>query len=174
MDPDPQSCWIRLNLYPDPQHWFKKCVFLFIESLSLCLPVLQMFSKLSKQMREKKYHPALKTLEQLESTHLPRIANYRSALLHIIGIRWRTPLPQYFLFNPWQKKVLWIRLNLIRIWILARHIASAKSVPDTSQDLKTFNLIYDCRPHPSQTTKRRGIPVPVDIYCDVNSCIISI
>jgi hypothetical protein len=36
-----------------------------------------MFSKLSKQMREKKYHPALKTLEQLESTHLPRIANYR-------------------------------------------------------------------------------------------------
>jgi len=48
-----------------------------IESLSLCLPVLQMFSKLSKQMREKKYHPALKTLEQLEQTHLPRIANYR-------------------------------------------------------------------------------------------------
>jgi hypothetical protein len=47
------------------------------EALSLCLPVLQMFSKLSKQMREKKYHPALKTLEQLESTHLPRIANYR-------------------------------------------------------------------------------------------------
>lgn len=48
-----------------------------IESLSLCLPVLQMFSKLSKQMREKKYHPALKTLEQLESSHLPKIANYR-------------------------------------------------------------------------------------------------
>ena len=48
-----------------------------IESLSLCLPVLQMFTKLSKQMRDKKYHPALKTLEQLEQTHLPRIANYR-------------------------------------------------------------------------------------------------
>ena len=36
-----------------------------------------MFSKLSKQMRDKKYHPALKTLEQLEQIHLPRIANYR-------------------------------------------------------------------------------------------------
>jgi len=48
-----------------------------IEALSLCLPVLQMFSKLSKQMRDKKYHPALKTLEQLEQIHLPRIANYR-------------------------------------------------------------------------------------------------
>merc|ERR1719309_300716 len=48
-----------------------------VTSLSLCLPVLQMFSKLSKQMREKKYHPALKTLEQLEASHLPKIANYR-------------------------------------------------------------------------------------------------
>ena len=48
-----------------------------IESLALCLPVLQTFSKLSKQMKEKRYHPALKTLEQLEHTYLPRIANYR-------------------------------------------------------------------------------------------------
>ena len=48
-----------------------------IEALSLCLPVLAQFSKLSRQMRDKKYHPALKTLEQLETTHLPRIANYR-------------------------------------------------------------------------------------------------
>ena len=48
-----------------------------IESLALCLPVLQTFSKLSRQMKEKRYHPALKTLEQLEHTYLPRIANYR-------------------------------------------------------------------------------------------------
>ena len=48
-----------------------------IDSLSLCLPVLQMLTKLSKQMKEKKYHPALKTLEQLEQSHLPKIANYR-------------------------------------------------------------------------------------------------
>ena len=48
-----------------------------IESLSLCLPVLQMFTKLNKQISEKKFHPALKTLEQLEHTYLPRITNYR-------------------------------------------------------------------------------------------------
>ena len=48
-----------------------------IESLALCLPVLQTFSKLSRQMKEKRYHPALKTLEQLEHNYLPRIANYR-------------------------------------------------------------------------------------------------
>ncbi len=48
-----------------------------IESLSLCLPVLQMFTKLKKQMSEGRHHPALKTLEQLEHTFLPRIAGYR-------------------------------------------------------------------------------------------------
>lgn len=48
-----------------------------IESLSLCLPVLQMFTRLNKQMSEKRFHPALKTLEQLEHTYLPRIAKYR-------------------------------------------------------------------------------------------------
>ncbi len=48
-----------------------------IESLSLCLPVLQMFTKLNKQMAERRFHPALKTLEQLEHTFLPRIAGYR-------------------------------------------------------------------------------------------------
>jgi hypothetical protein len=36
-----------------------------------------MFTKLNKQMSEKRFHPALKTLEQLEHTFLPRIANYR-------------------------------------------------------------------------------------------------
>ena len=50
-----------------------------IESLAHCLPVLQMFSKLSRQMKERRYHPALKTLEQLEQTYLPRIAHYRFA-----------------------------------------------------------------------------------------------
>ena len=50
-----------------------------IESLANCLPVLQTFSKLSRQMREKRYHPALKTLEQLENTHLPKISHCRFA-----------------------------------------------------------------------------------------------
>lgn len=50
-----------------------------IETLSLCLPVLQTFSKLSKQMKERRFHPALKTLEQLETTHLPKICHFRFA-----------------------------------------------------------------------------------------------
>ncbi|KAF4518416.1 hypothetical protein B566_EDAN002069 [Ephemera danica] len=50
-----------------------------IESLSLCLPVLTTYAKLQKQMEEKRYYPALKTLEQLEHMYLPRVATYRFA-----------------------------------------------------------------------------------------------
>ncbi|XP_069678195.1 exocyst complex component 6 isoform X3 [Periplaneta americana] len=48
-----------------------------IENLSLCLPVLTTYAKLQRQMKEKRYYPALKTLEQLEHLYLPRVANYR-------------------------------------------------------------------------------------------------
>lgn len=50
-----------------------------IDALTLCLPVLTTYSKLQKQMQEKRYYPALKTLEQLEHTYLPRVASYRFA-----------------------------------------------------------------------------------------------
>ncbi|GFR79650.1 exocyst complex component [Elysia marginata] len=47
-----------------------------IESLSMCLPVLEMYGKLQEQMKSKRYYPALKTLEQLEHTYLPRVINH--------------------------------------------------------------------------------------------------
>lgn len=47
--------------------------------LSQCLPVLEMYAKLVTQMEEKKYYPALKTLEQLEQNFLPRVSKYRFA-----------------------------------------------------------------------------------------------
>ncbi|KAK3881186.1 hypothetical protein Pcinc_011602 [Petrolisthes cinctipes] len=50
-----------------------------VDALTLCLPVLTTYSKLQKQMQEKRYYPALKTLEQLEHTYLPRVASYRFA-----------------------------------------------------------------------------------------------
>ncbi|XP_070210357.1 exocyst complex component 6B-like [Littorina saxatilis] len=48
-----------------------------IENLSLCLPVLEMYGKLQEQMSNKRYYPALKTLEQLEHTYLPRVMTHR-------------------------------------------------------------------------------------------------
>lgn len=50
-----------------------------IETLSLCLPVLEMYAKLKDQMKNRRYYPALKTLEQLEHTYLPRIKRFRFA-----------------------------------------------------------------------------------------------
>ncbi|KAG5680834.1 hypothetical protein PVAND_010316 [Polypedilum vanderplanki] len=50
-----------------------------IETLSVCMPVLECYSKLLKQVSEKRYYPALKTLEILESEHLPKVSNYRFA-----------------------------------------------------------------------------------------------
>ncbi|XP_053200368.1 exocyst complex component 6B-like [Panonychus citri] len=50
-----------------------------IEYLSVCLPVLKTYTKLTSQMDATRYYPALKTLEQLETNYLPRVANYRFA-----------------------------------------------------------------------------------------------
>ncbi|XP_053407122.1 exocyst complex component 6B-like isoform X1 [Mercenaria mercenaria] len=47
-----------------------------IEQLSLCLPVLEMYGKLQDQMKDKRFYPALKTLEQLEHTYLPRVSTH--------------------------------------------------------------------------------------------------
>lgn len=48
-----------------------------INSLSLCLPALSSYSKLQKQMADKRYYPALKTLEQLEQLYLPQVSHYK-------------------------------------------------------------------------------------------------
>lgn len=50
-----------------------------IEHLKICLPVLDMYSKLLGQMEDKKYYPALKTLELLESEYLPQVSVYKFA-----------------------------------------------------------------------------------------------
>ncbi|CAL4109174.1 unnamed protein product, partial [Meganyctiphanes norvegica] len=50
-----------------------------VDALTHCLPVLSTYAKLEKQLKEKRYYPALKTLEQLEHTYLPRVASYRFA-----------------------------------------------------------------------------------------------
>ncbi|XP_034233966.1 exocyst complex component 6 isoform X2 [Thrips palmi] len=50
-----------------------------IDSLTICLPVLSTYAKLQRQMVDKRYYPALKTLEQLEHLYLPRVANYQFA-----------------------------------------------------------------------------------------------
>ncbi|XP_039607862.1 exocyst complex component 6B isoform X3 [Polypterus senegalus] len=48
-----------------------------IDKLTLCLPVLEMYSRLQEQMKTKRHYPALKTLEQVEHHYLPHVSQYR-------------------------------------------------------------------------------------------------
>ncbi|XP_060165955.1 exocyst complex component 6B isoform X4 [Globicephala melas] len=49
-----------------------------VDKLMLCLPVLEMYSKLRDQMKTKRHYPALKTLEHLEHTYLPQAQQQRN------------------------------------------------------------------------------------------------
>ncbi|XP_051968996.1 exocyst complex component 6-like isoform X2 [Xyrauchen texanus] len=48
-----------------------------VEKLQLCIPVLEMYSKLKEQLESKRYYSALKTMEQLENIFIPRVNQYR-------------------------------------------------------------------------------------------------
>uniref|UniRef100_A0A8D3BJD9 Exocyst complex component n=1 Tax=Scophthalmus maximus TaxID=52904 RepID=A0A8D3BJD9_SCOMX len=48
-----------------------------VEKLQLCIPVLEMYSKLKEQLESKRYYAALKTMEQLENIFIPRVSQYR-------------------------------------------------------------------------------------------------
>ncbi|XP_064382497.1 exocyst complex component 6B-like isoform X2 [Halichondria panicea] len=47
-----------------------------MDTLNRCTPVLQEYCKLNDQMEHKEYYSALKTLELLEHTYLPRVRGY--------------------------------------------------------------------------------------------------
>ncbi|XP_062858748.1 exocyst complex component 6 isoform X1 [Trichomycterus rosablanca] len=48
-----------------------------VEKLQLCIPVLEMYSKLKEQLESKRHYAALKTMEQLENIYIPRVSQYR-------------------------------------------------------------------------------------------------
>ncbi|KAM3591944.1 uncharacterized protein V6R79_009947 [Siganus canaliculatus] len=48
-----------------------------VEKLQLCIPVLEMYSKLKEQLESKRHYAALKTMEQLENVYIPRVSQYR-------------------------------------------------------------------------------------------------
>lgn len=48
-----------------------------MDQIAVCLPVLENYAKLQEQMNNRKYYQALKTLEELEHTHLALVEKYR-------------------------------------------------------------------------------------------------
>uniref|UniRef100_A0A4W3GA21 Exocyst complex component 6B-like n=1 Tax=Callorhinchus milii TaxID=7868 RepID=A0A4W3GA21_CALMI len=57
-----------------------------VDKLTLCLPVLEMYSKLRDQMKTKRHYPALKTMEHLEHTFLPRVNPFRFCTIMVHNI----------------------------------------------------------------------------------------
>ena len=51
-----------------------------VSQLNLCVPVLEKYAKLKKQIAAKRYYPALKTLNELENDYLPPILDYRFSM----------------------------------------------------------------------------------------------
>lgn len=50
-----------------------------IELITKCIFVLEEYSKFNYQLQEKKYFPALKTLESLDTEHLPSVSDHKFA-----------------------------------------------------------------------------------------------
>ncbi|XP_041042038.1 exocyst complex component 6B isoform X4 [Carcharodon carcharias] len=57
-----------------------------VDQLTLCLPVLEMYSKLREQLKTKRHYPALKTMEHMEHTFLPRVNPYRFCTIMVEDI----------------------------------------------------------------------------------------
>lgn len=97
-----------------------------ITQLKLCLPVLTTYSKLKKQIAEKRYYPALKTLEELEHLHLPHVTNYRFCL------QLRESIPKYLL-NASNKSI-----ELILFFVRIRDSIEQASMSDLKDFLENI------------------------------------
>uniref|UniRef100_A0A8C3V8S1 Exocyst complex component n=1 Tax=Catharus ustulatus TaxID=91951 RepID=A0A8C3V8S1_CATUS len=72
------GCWLLVALEELRQcRLQQRNISATVDKLTLCLPVLEMYSKLREQMKSKRHYPALKTLEHLEQTFLPQVSHYR-------------------------------------------------------------------------------------------------
>ncbi|XP_064465796.1 exocyst complex component 6B-like isoform X2 [Ornithodoros turicata] len=125
-----------------------------IASLSICLPVLEMYAKLAEQMKSRRYYPALKTIEQLEHTYLPRVARHRFAQAMAACIpRLHDQIKEASL-SELKDFLESIRRHSGRIGeaalrqapgtALAGPQVSADDEPSSAQDLVDFSPVYRC------------------------------
>ena len=47
-----------------------------IEALGHCIPVIRLYNKAQAQLAGRRFYPTLRTLQELEGTHLPSVAQY--------------------------------------------------------------------------------------------------
>ncbi|KAM9718004.1 exocyst complex component 6B isoform 4-T4 [Menidia menidia] len=109
-----------------------------IDKLTHCLPVLEMYSRLQEQMRAKRYYPALRTLEQLEQTCLPRVGQYRFCSIMAENIPKLRTLIRDTAMTQLRDFLESIRKHSDKIGETAM-----KQVPG-AQDLVDFSPVYRC------------------------------
>ncbi|XP_074396822.1 exocyst complex component 6B isoform X6 [Zonotrichia albicollis] len=109
-----------------------------VDKLTLCLPVLEMYSKLREQMKSKRHYPALKTLEHLEHTFLPQVSHYRFCKVMVDNIpRLREEIKELSMSD------LKDFLESIRKHSDKIGETAMKQVPG-AQDLVDFSPVYRC------------------------------
>uniref|UniRef100_A0A8B9QXM2 Exocyst complex component n=1 Tax=Anas platyrhynchos TaxID=8839 RepID=A0A8B9QXM2_ANAPL len=126
-----------------------------VDKLTLCLPVLEMYSKLREQMKSKRHYPALKTLEHLEHTYLPQVSHYRFCKIMVDNIpKLREEIKESIrkhsdkIGETAMKQVrtcsVWRRGSCSgRSFTVTLSLFNAKAVPG-AQDLVDFSPVYRC------------------------------
>ncbi|XP_036190029.1 exocyst complex component 6B isoform X3 [Myotis myotis] len=109
-----------------------------VDKLMLCLPVLEMYSKLRDQMKTKRHYPALKTLEHLEHTYLPQVSHYRFCKVMVDNIPKLREEIKDVSMSDLKDFLESIRKHSDKIGETAM-----KQVPGT-QDLVDFSPVYRC------------------------------
>ncbi|CAD5234522.1 unnamed protein product [Bursaphelenchus xylophilus] len=67
----------RISLEVSRYRKLQKNANIAIDQISMCLPVLESYTKLKQLMEQKKYLPALKVVEELEHNYIPHVNKYR-------------------------------------------------------------------------------------------------
>uniref|UniRef100_A0A674JUT4 Exocyst complex component n=1 Tax=Terrapene triunguis TaxID=2587831 RepID=A0A674JUT4_9SAUR len=114
-----------------------------VDKLTLCLPVLEMYSKLREQMTSKRHYPALKTLEHLEHTYLPQVSHYRFCKIMVDNIPKLREEIKDVSMSDLKDFLESIRKHSDKIGETAMKQVGSCVVPG-AQDLVDFSPVYRC------------------------------
>uniref|UniRef100_A0A8C3T399 Exocyst complex component n=1 Tax=Chelydra serpentina TaxID=8475 RepID=A0A8C3T399_CHESE len=114
-----------------------------VDKLTLCLPVLEMYSKLREQMKSKRHYPALKTLEHLEHTYLPQVSHYRFCKIMVDNIPKLREEIKDVSMSDLKDFLESIRKHSDKIGETAMKQVGSWVVPG-AQDLVDFSPVYRC------------------------------
>ncbi|TKS90269.1 Exocyst complex component 6 [Collichthys lucidus] len=121
-----------------------------VEKLQLCIPVLEMYSKLKEQLESKRYYAALKTMEQLEKVYIPRVSQYRFCQIMAENLpRLREEIKEISIMGHYTKPVYSLngRTHTHNGLMIDDDTGDEEDADEevlTAQDLVDFSPVYRC------------------------------